>query len=194
MSETTHEIPSLQCSCHISTWKAVSSARHTISKPADRKWEQHLRRCWNIHGQCVRYLSDRRFDEIRTQINSDPVLKSILNHVKYGWPSKESAIYPGEKPYFSSRNELSVNDDILFYRDRIIIPEATRSEILETIHSGHLGLNKCLERAKLGVWWPGVTRDIGNCVKDCEFCNIHRPKQHSEPLKSTALPQRHGNV
>ena len=112
-------------------------------------------------------MSDRRFDEIRTQTNSDPVLKSILNYVKYGWPSKESAIYPGVKPYFSSRNELSVNDDILFYRDRIIIPEAMRSEILETIHSGHLGLNKCLERAKLSVWWPGVTRDIENCVKDC---------------------------
>ena len=29
-------------------------------------------------------MSDRRFDEIRTQTNSDPVLKSILNYVKYG--------------------------------------------------------------------------------------------------------------
>ena len=117
-------------------------------------------------------MSDRRFDEIRTQTNSDPVLKSILNHVKYGWPSEENAIYPGVKPYFSSQNELSVNDDILFYRDIIIFPEAMRSETLEAIHSGHLGLNKCLERAKLSVWWPGVTRDIEKCVKDCEFCNI----------------------
>ena len=74
--------------------------------------------------------------------------------------------------------------------DRLVIPEALRADVLQSIHTGHLGLNKCRERAKVSVWWPGLSRDLENLVKTCEFCNINHATQRNEPLKPTTLPSR----
>lgn len=69
------------------------------------------------------------------------------------------------------------------YRDRIVIPDSLRPEVVSGIHSGHLGLNKCRERAKGSVWWPGISNDLERVVKSCDFCQVHRPKQSREPLR-----------
>ena len=37
-------------------------------------------------------------------------------------------------------------------------------EILERIHSSHIGVNGCLRRAKEAVYYPGITADIKKTV------------------------------
>ncbi|KAK3085333.1 hypothetical protein FSP39_001659 [Pinctada imbricata] len=135
-------------------------------------------------------LSDTKLKEIKACTSTDPVLPDIMRYTLSGWQNKESSLFPEVKPYFSSRYEISISDGILLYRDRLIIPEAMREDVLKAIHTGHLGLNKCRERAKLSVWWPGLSQDIENLVRNCEFCNINKGKQRSEPLKTTTLPSR----
>ena len=39
--------------------------------------------------------------------------------------------------------------------------------MLRQIHETHLGINKCLERAKKVMFWSGMIRDIENLVNDC---------------------------
>ena len=135
-------------------------------------------------------LTDKKLEEIRAGTSADAVLPEVMKLTKSGWPDREGAMYPELKPYFASRYELSVHDGLLFYRDRLVIPEALRADVLQSIHTGHLGLNKCRERAKVSVWWPGLSRDLENLVKTCEFCNINHATQRNEPLKPTALPSR----
>jgi transposase InsO family protein len=69
-----------------------------------------------------------------------------------------------------------------------MIPDSMRADVLTAIHRGHLGLNKSRGRAKLSVWWPGLSNDLEQLIWSCEFCNINRPTQRSEPLKTTQLP------
>ena len=52
------------------------------------------------------------------------------------------------KPYWSSRGELSVVQNILLKVCRIVIPSSMRLEILDKVHEGHQGITKCRERAK----------------------------------------------
>ena len=72
---------------------------------------------------------------------------------------------------------------------RIIIPKTLQQEVLEQIHLGYQGLNKCKERPWLLVWWPGMTKEIEKYVKRCRiFSQFQRPKV--EPLCPTELPDK----
>ena len=110
-----------------------------------------------------------------------------MNYTKNGWPANRNAVTEPVKGYFDARSELSVSNDLLLYRDRIVIPVSLRSEIIETIHEGHQGVSKCLDRAKMTVWWPGISRLIKENVSACEFCQIHRSSHYKEPLRPTSL-------
>ena len=54
--------------------------------------------------------------------------------------------------------------------DRVIIPSALRLDVLDKIHKGHQGIQKCRERAKSGVWWPNLSKQIEDLVRECPTC------------------------
>ena len=53
-----------------------------------------------------------------------------MNYTKNGWPANRNAVTEPVKGYFDARSELSVSNDLLLYRDRIVIPVSLRSEII----------------------------------------------------------------
>lgn len=70
----------------------------------------------------------------------------------------------------------------------MIIPASLRQSILQKIHTGHQGIVKCRERARQSVWWPGLSNDLEQLVKDCEpCCKAQRPQ--FQPLLASNLPK-----
>ena len=57
------------------------------------------------------------------------------------------------------------------------------------MHDGHPGSSK-IERAKMSVWWPGLSDEISTMVENCSHCEIRRTTQCSEPLVTTPLTDR----
>ena len=101
---------------------------------------------------------------------------------KHGWPN---CINPGPekaKDYLASRSKQSVIEGILLFRDNVVIPwpEKHRSEILETIHDGHMGISKCYEGQQ--TLYNGLDyQDMDN--KSDELRNL--PKAKSNPEEGT---------
>ena len=93
------------------------------------------------------------------------------------------------RPYWESRAHLAVVDDLLLYDERIVIPQALRLEILDCIHRGHLGINKCSARARMSVWWPGLSVAIEDMVKARFTCAKELPEP-KEPLMPSSFPSR----
>ena len=52
---------------------------------------------------------------------------------------------------------------------RLVIPSTLRSKVLEQIHEGHLGIEKCMLKARDSVFWPGISNDIGRLWKNVAF-------------------------
>ena len=132
--------------------------------------------------------SDTRLQQIIEAQEEDPVCRQIKTYCSEGWPDKHS-VNDAMKPYWSSRGELTVVQNILLKGTRIVIPSSMRLEILDKIHEGHQGIVKCRERAKSSVWWPGLSREIQDLVQQCRTCALHRDNK-PEPLIATPLPDR----
>ena len=74
--------------------------------------------------------------------------------------------------------------------ERLITPSALRPEMVDKIHSSHLGMEKCLNRARDCLFWPGITKQVQDKVAKCQICNRHRNKRVKEPLMPHQLPDR----
>ena len=145
---------------------------------------------YTITVDILRPISDRRLERIREYTAKDQILQEAMNYTRFGWPTHMNSVRAELRDYFASRCELSISQGLLLYRDRLVVPEKLKGEILDSIHEGHLGLNKCRARAQASVWWPCISKDIKQKVENCEFCQKLRPSQFKEPLKYTPLPSR----
>ena len=96
-------------------------------------------------------LQDLRF---ATQVDDE---LALLKHtIMIGWPSTIREVPSEIQPYWTFREELTVEDGIVFKDTHVVIPHKKHQAMLNLIHEGHFGLNKCKLRAKDTVYWPGL--------------------------------------
>ena len=110
-----------------------------------------------------------------------------MKYCQSGWPQQHT-IAESAKPYHSVASELTVEKGLLMRGSRVVIPPALRAGMLSKLHDGHQGIVKCRERAKNSMWWPGLSKQLEDVVKNCQEC-LKNTSQRSEPLQSSMLPQ-----
>ena len=132
--------------------------------------------------------SDRRLEEIRERQEEDEVCQQLAVYCQIGWPEKDR-VPEALKGYWSERGEITLVRGLLLKASRVIIPSCMRIEILDRLHEGHRGITKCRSRAKMSVWWPGLSRQIEDMVQGCRKCAEHRTFR-AEPLISSVVPDR----
>ena len=81
-------------------------------------------------------------------------------------------------------------DELVLYRQRLLIPRPFRREVLRRLHASHQGINRTLRRARQTVYWPGLTSDVTSTVEACNPCQTHLPSLGKEPLLNDASPTR----
>ena len=59
--------------------------------------------------------------------------------------------------------------------------------MLELLHDGHQGINRCKALARESVWWPGINNQIETLVSNCHTCAETRV-QRSEPMLPSTTP------
>ena len=89
----------------------------------------------------------------------------------------------------------SLPNDLLYYQHsssglcRVIIPESLRPDVLQVLHSAHQGVAAMNERAKAGVYWPGITKDIARIRDSCSSCNLIAPSNPRLPPVEPMIPK-----
>lgn len=133
---------------------------------------------------------------VRSQINvSDPFLKLIQDEtlkddelieltkvIKNGWPNNSRRLNDKVKKYCHYKNDLTINGDIIYKGQCLLIPYSLRENILNKIHYSHLGTNKCIQLARESVFWPGITNEIKQRVDNCSLCQKYMHSQKAEPI------------
>jgi hypothetical protein len=172
---------------HMYTADFLSRSPHGKASPHDEQLAKEI--TLNVcQVMAALPATDKRMEEIRIHQQEDEVCQQITKYLDTGWPDKWQ-VKGVMSHYWPHQGEIYQENGILMYRSCIIIPSSLRLEILDRIHEGHQGINKCRRRAITSVWWPGLSRQVEELVKNCRTC-IQEAKQRPEPLEPSEVPQR----
>ena len=62
--------------------------------------------------------------------------------------------------------------------------------MLNCIHESHLGIEKCTSRARVVVYWPGISAAVERMVAKCSICLKHQRENQKELSFRHEVPQR----
>ena len=98
-------------------------------------------------------------ERIKTETEKDPALSRLKDCIINGWP-QHSALPSTLLPFYNFKDELSVNDNIIFKGDKIVVPVYCRQEMKEALHTSHRAADACIRRARQLLYWPSMASDI----------------------------------
>lgn len=135
-------------------------------------------------------ITSERLAQLQKATEQDPVMQSLKNTVLIGWPETRDQVPVPIQDYWNFREELTLYNGVLFKNQRIIIPQALRSEVVARLHSSHQGIEACLRKARDRVFWPAMHHDIKNAVTTCQICAEFQSNNASMPMQSHEIPDR----
>lgn len=103
--------------------------------------------------------SKSRLEVIRQELKKDSICSQIMRFHEHGW-LRTVQTDDKPRPYWLERNTISILDGLLLHGTRLIIPASLQRSILKNIHQAHQGLEKCRQRARQSVWWPGLSTHL----------------------------------
>lgn len=133
----------------------------------------------------VNYLpmSAETIQKIKEATLKDPVLQRVKTTILRGWPDTKRDVRTEEKPYFTFRDELTVESNIIYKGQRLVVPATLRDEIKKKLHTSHMGVEGKLRRARECVFWPQMNSELKDYITACEICQAHSDRQQKETLK-----------
>ena len=103
--------------------------------------------------------------------------------IQNGWPDNKSEVPECVLPYYDSRDELTIQGNLIFKGQLLVVPAAVRTELISVAHASHIGIEGCLRRMRECLYWPRMTTQVKDYVSKCEVCLSHRSAPPREPLQ-----------
>ncbi|UYV70775.1 K02A2.6-like, partial [Cordylochernes scorpioides] len=159
-------------------------------KPISKRHEDELGEELSAYIQSIEFpATEERLLEISRKQKEDSLCSQVANYCTGGWPKNKKEVDPEIRGYWQFQDDLTYQNGLLLRGQRILIPRSMRKEILEKLHQGHFGINKCRSRAKESVWWLGISQEIERMVSSCIKCLKERRPKH-EALMPSEFPIR----
>ncbi|XP_048745965.2 uncharacterized protein K02A2.6-like [Ostrea edulis] len=134
-------------------------------------------------------ISSETLKKIKSANSRDETMQKLYKTIKDGWPERDE-LTPDIQIFYTFRDELTSQDGLIFKGDRIVIPPTLKGEILQKVHSSHIGIQGCYRRTKESLYWPNMMKDIESFIKECPVCATIQGEQGKETLISHEIPDR----
>lgn len=133
-------------------------------------------------------ISDKKLDLIKRHIAADEDSKTIINYICNGWPKNRREVSECVRVLWPYRGSLQFIDGMIFKDNRVYIPQGIRGVMLDKVHEGHLGIERCKRRAREVMFWPGMAAAVERRARECAACALHAPAPRREPLLQHPIP------
>lgn len=81
-----------------------------------------------------------------------------------------------------------INNELLYYETRILIPKSLRKYVIHKLHETHLGTSKTKARAKQLFYFPEIYSQIENYILSCPVCLKFSKSKIKEPMLARDIP------
>ena len=115
-------------------------------------------------------VDSARLDDIRASMETDERMQELKKVILKIWPDKSSDVPGPARQYFGVRDELTAQEGLIFRGESMVVPNDLRKQMIQHIHSTHIGADRCLRRARESIYWPGMSRDIKDHTAQCDVC------------------------
>ena len=128
--------------------------------------------------------------EIQWVSSQDNHLQQLKSIIISGWPESRDELHADLWPYWSYRDELVVIDGIILKGRHIIMPNSLRQQVLNQLHTNHMGIEKTKLLAHECVYWPSINAEIEKYIKQCPTCHEFQQTQPKERIIHHDIPFR----
>ena len=134
--------------------------------------------------------SDVWLRELPDALQKDLQVQALCATILSGEPDarKECPAYIQE--YWNHCNVLSMMRGLIFRGDYLVIPKVLKSNMMQQIHHGHMGMDKCKECVRGVLFWSGMNRQTEETVSKCIICIEARRANAKEPMLAHEVPDR----
>ena len=135
-------------------------------------------------------MSEETQTRMQRATEEDEDLRDLKTVIRHGWPLRKEDVPVKVRDYFPFRDELTMQNGLIFKGERLVIPTSLREEMTEKLHSSHIGIQGCLRRARETLYWPGMNKKVEDYIAKCSTCNSYQSEQAKEPMLSHHIPTR----
>ncbi len=125
---------------------------------------------------------------LRHATTSDTSLNKLYELIVTGWPENRNEVPESVRQYWNFRDELSVQNGLIYKGEATLVPQAMITDILEKIHLNHSGAESAIRMAKEVLFWPGMRKMIQNMCDTCSTCAQYNSSAPKEPMQSLPIP------
>ena len=162
---------------------ADAMSRHPAMSPEEDEWENEEEMM--IAGICsdIEDISTIAWEYVARETNNDDSLCSIKEFLSGNYENVQIS-----QEYERYIEYLYIQEGVVMYQDRVIMPKSLRKIALTNLHAAHQGVSTMELRASKIMFWPGMTDDIKRERAACTDCNINAPSQASLPSTPATPP------
>ena len=128
-------------------------------------------------------VSQERWQQLNHASENDYVCQQLRSTIQNGWPETKAEVPECVLPYYDSRDELTVQGNLIFKGQLLVVPAAVRTELMSVAHASHIGIEGCLRRMRECLYWPRMTTQVKDYISKCDICLSHRSAPPREPLQ-----------
>jgi hypothetical protein len=136
------------------------------------------------------HLADPIIVNLKEAAIADGHYQDLLAAIESGFSQPRQSLAHHIRQFWKIRHDLSVDDGLILFKNRLLIPQAARSNILKLLHAAHQGIVRTKRRARQSVFWPGISNEISTLIEGCAACQERLATQQQEPMMSDPLPTR----
>ena len=111
-----------------------------------------------------------RLNQFHTETAHNKELALLKHIVETGWPQEICDLPKEIQLYWTFHEEMTIEDGLILKGPHIIVPQTLHKEMIQLLHTGHLRLEKCLNRTKQSMYWPGLYEELKDLITNCMTC------------------------
>ena len=107
---------------------------------------------------------------MRKSTAQDEQLTRLKGYISTGFPCDKKNLPTDLHEFWCHKEMLSIKSGLITCGNRIIVPREMRPEMLQYIHEGCQGKERCLLRARNTIFWPKMTYGVWQLIEKCVIC------------------------